>query len=253
MKSKLILFYFLIIIQTTVLGQTSELKRGQIHAIQQLINVFKTNNKIKIAESIDYPLRREYPLKDVKNKTDFIQRFDQIFDKDFINHVANSKIKDWAEVGWRGIMFDNGTIWIDDNGKITSINYQSPKEKELLAHSIHENKSQLPKSLQSFEKPMYLIITKNYKIRIDQMSEGIYRYAAWKIKNQKSEPEVVIENGALDNDGSGGNEKITFKKNEFTYVVYINEVGEGDFPDASLEVRKGEQTILTENGRIKRN
>jgi hypothetical protein len=236
-----------------VLAQTGELKNRQVHAIQQLINVFKTNNKIKIAESIDYPLRREYPLKDVKNKTDFIQRFDEIFNKDFINSVANSKIKDWAQVGWRGIMFDDGTMWIDEKGKITSINYQSPKEKELLAHSIQENKSQLPKSLQSFEIPMYLIITKNYKIRIDQMSEGIFRYAAWKNKNQKTEPDIVIENGALEFDGSGGNEEITFKINEFTYIIYINEVREGNFPDASLEVKRGEQTLLTENGRIKRN
>jgi hypothetical protein len=134
-----------------------------------------------------------------------------------------------------------------------TVNYQSPKEKQLLINSIQSDKNQLPKSLQDFGKPVYLIITKNYKIRIDETKEGIYRYAAWKIKNVKSDPDIIIENGVLEFQGSGGNHTITFNNNGYTYTVSINELGTVDTPDATLEVSKQDKTILTEDGKIKRN
>lgn len=238
---------------TTAFGQNNELKREQILSIQKLINTFKTNNKTKISDLIYYPLRREYPLKDVKDKNDFIQRFDDIFDKELIDHIAKSKTNDWSEAGWRGIMLDNGTIWIDDNGKITTVNYQSPKEKKLLANAILADKNQLPKSLQNFDKPLYLIFTKNYKIRIDKKYEGVYRYSAWKIKTQKSDPDIIIENGVLEFRGSGGNHTIAFKNNNYSYIISIIEIGATDDSDATLEILKQGKTILVENGKIKRN
>lgn len=252
MKSTFILIAVIIATATTIFGQNSELKKEQIQSIQKLINTFKTSNKTKIADLIYYPLRREYPLKDVKDKNDFIQRFDDIFDKEFLEYVSKSKMSDWSEVGWRGIMLDDGALWIDDDGKIVTLNYQSPKEKQLLANAIQADKSQLPKSLQNFDKPLYLIFTKNYKIRIDEKSEGIYRYAAWKIKNAKSEPDIIIENGVLKFQGSGGNHAITFNNNGYTYTVSINELGTVDTPDATLEVSKQDKTLLTEDGKIKR-
>lgn len=253
MKATFILIAIIIATTTTALGQNSELNREQIQSIQKLVNSFKENTKTKIAGLIDYPLRREYPLKDVNDKKDFLQRFDDIFDRQFIDRVAKSKISDWSEVGWRGIMLDNGTLWIDDNGKIMSVNYQSPKEKQLLANAIQADKNRLPKSLQNFEKPRYLLFTKNYKIRIDEKSEGIYRYAAWKIKNQTSEPDIIIENGVLQFQGSGGNHTVTFENDGYTYTVSINELGSVDTPEATLEVSKQEKTLLTEGGKIKRN
>jgi len=252
MKATFIVIAILIATATTALGQNSDLKTEQIQSIQNLINTFKAKNKTKIADLISYPLRREYPLKNVSDNNDFIQRFDDIFDKEFIDRVAKSKINDWSEVGWRGIMFDNGTLWIDDEGKIMTVNYHSPKEKQLLGDAIQADKNQLPKSLQDFQKPLYLIFTSNYKIRIDEKSEGVYRYAAWKIKNQKNDPDIIIENGALEFQGSGGNHTITFENNGYTYTVSINELGTVDTPDATLEVSKQEKTILTEDGKIKR-
>jgi hypothetical protein len=251
MKSIFILIAF--VIATTAFGQDGELKKEEIQAIQKTINTFKTKDKTKIADLIYYPLSREYPLKDVQNKNDFIKRFDDIFDKEFLDKVIKSKINNWSRLGWRGIMFDDGNIWIGDDGKIITVNYQSTKEKQLLANAIQVDKNQLPTSLQDFQKPTYLIFTKNYKIRVDEKMEGIYRYAAWKIKNPKSEPDVIIENGVRDFQGSGGNEIITFKNNGYTYLVSVNKIGTGNEPDATLEVLKQDKRILIEDGRIKSN
>jgi len=253
MKSTFILIAVSIATATTTFGQNNGLKKEQIQSIQKLINTFKAKDKAKIADLISYPLRRQYPLKDVQNKNDLIKRFDDIFDKDFLDKVAKSKISDWSEVGWRGIMLDDGALWINDDGKIVTVNYQSSKEKQLLVNAIQADNNQLPKSLQDFEKPAYLIFTKNYKIRIDEKAEGIYRYAAWKIKNVKSEPDIIIENGVMEFQGSGGNHTITFKNNGYTYVVSINVIGTADDPDATLEVLKDDKTILSEEGKIKRN
>jgi len=251
MKSIFILIAF--VIATTAFGQDGELTKEEIQAIQKTINTFKTKDKTKIADLIYYPLSREYPLKDVQNKNDFIKRFDDIFDKEFLDKVIKSKINNWSRLGWRGIMFDDGNIWIGDDGKIITVNYQSTKEKQLLANAIQVDKNQLPTSLQDFQKPTYLIFTKNYKIRVDEKMEGIYRYAAWKIKNPKSEPDVIIENGVRDFQGSGGNETITFKNNGYTYLVSINKIGTADDPNATLEVLKQDKRILIEDGKIKSN
>ena len=253
MKSPIILLLLLFAVLTTAIAQNEDLTKQQRLSIQKLINTYKSNNKTKIAELINYPLRREYPLKDVKDKNEFIQRFDDIFDKQIITQVSKSTLNDYSQMGWRGIMFDNGKCWIDDDGKIMSVNYQSSKEKQLIDNLIKADKNKLPKSLQVFEKPLYLILTKNYKIRIDEKVQEKYRYAGWKINNQKTDPDLIIENGVLEYDGSGGNHTITFKNNGYTYLVSIIMLGTKDDPDATLEVLKDGKTIMTENGKINRN
>ena len=253
MKSPIILLLLLFAVLTTAIAQNEDLTKQQRLSIQKLINTYKSNNKTKIAELINYPLRREYPLKDVKDKNEFIQRFDDIFDKQIITQVSKSTLNDYSQMGWRGIMFDNGKCWIDDDGKIMSVNYQSSKEKQLIDNLIKADKNKLPKSLQVFEKPLYLILTKNYKIRIDEKGPEKYRYAGWKINNKKTEPDIIIENGVLEYDGSGGNHTITFKNNGYTYLVSIIMLGTKDDPDATLEVLKDGKTIMTENSKINRN
>lgn len=253
MKTTIILCSLLFAVLTAAFAQNDELTKKQKVSIQLLINTFKSNNKTKIAELINYPLRRDYPLKDVKDKNDFIQRFDEIFDKQIITQVSKSTLNEYSIMGWRGIMFDNGKCWIDDDGKIMSVNYQSSKEKQLIDNLIKADKNKLPKSLQVFEKPLYLILTKNYKIRIDEKVNDKYRYAGWKIKNQKTDPDIIIENGVLEYQGSGGNHTITFKNNGYTYLVSIIMLGTKDDSDATLEILKDGKTIMTENGKINRN
>jgi hypothetical protein len=192
-------------------------------------------------------------LKDVKNKNDFIQRFDEIFDDSLITDISKSKIEDWGEVGWRGIMLDRGVLWIDDDAKIMTVNYQSSKEQLLLADAIKADKKTLPDSLQNFENPKYLIVTKNYRIRIDEKSWQKYRYASWKKNNKGKSPDIVLENGDLEFLGSGGNHTITFKNNEYTYVIWINDMRSEDDAEVTLEVLKGEKEILMDKGDIIRN
>lgn len=253
MKLKFVVLLIAFALQIVVFGQSSKLKEEQVQAIHKLINVIKTGNKAKIADLIEYPLRREYPLKDVKSRSEFIQRFSEILDEELVRRITKSTIEDWSQVGWRGIMLGNGTIWISDKGRITTVNYQGPKEKQLLLSAIQNDKNKLPKSLRNFDKPVYLINTKNYRIRIDEKSEGNYRYTSWKRMHARKEPDLILDKGVIEFLGSGGSHTITFKNNDYTYIISVNAIRCEHDPEMTIEIQKGNSKILEESGRIKRN
>ena len=113
-------------------AQDEELDASKKANVSNIISLFKRNNVNDISNMISYPLQREYPIPGIKNKKEFRQRFSEVFDKILIGQIARSKTAQWTEVGWRGIMLDNGLVWIDSySGKILAVNYKSPFEKNL--------------------------------------------------------------------------------------------------------------------------
>lgn len=251
MRTYLLALFALIAIGS-IQAQDISLNKKQVQLVQRLVQTFKTNDKAKIAAWVSYPLRREYPLKSIQNQQALVQRFTEVFDAALIKQIAQSKMSDWAEVGWRGIMLDNGTVWINESGKIFAINHQTANAKQALQAAIAADKAQLPPSLQNFERPLYQIQTKTFSIRIDVVAEGKYRYAAWKSSNAKGAPELVLTNGEMNYDGTGGNHSISFKKDGYTYQVYIFVIGAESNADASLEVSKQGKLLLSEDGMVKR-
>lgn len=233
-------------------SQDDQLDSHQKANIKALISLFQQQNIDKIANIVNFPLRREYPIPSIKNKQEFKQRFHEIFDKAIINTIAHSKVTQWSEVGWRGIMLDNGAIWIDDDGKnIVTVNYQSEFEKKQLKNLIAQDKEKLHVALKKFETPLYKITTKNYFIRIDRLSNEKYRYASWKAGSAEStKPDIILTNGEMDIQGSGGNHVIIFTSGQYTYNVYRNIIGTEDSPDITLEVEKKGQVILTQDGTL---
>jgi hypothetical protein len=234
------------------LNGDAKLEDFKIDSIKRIIALFKARDINKIASKIEYPLSREYPIPSIKNKQDFLKRFKEVFDDTLINRIANSKIEQWSEVGWRGIMLDDGIIWMaNSNGVITAINYQSDFEKKLLQDLVTAEKQSLHESLKTFESAIYQIKTKNFLIRIDQLSDGNYRYASWKMNQKQSEkPSIILDNGQRTPDGSGGNHFITFTNKNFTYSVYIGMVREEGSSGVSLLVEKDGQKILSEAGTL---
>ena len=229
-----------------------QLEEYKIDSINNVITLFKEKNIDKISNKIDFPLYREYPIPPIKDKEEFRKRFSEVFDEILIDKIANSKIEQWSEVGWRGIMLDNGIVWMaNSDGMITAVNYQSKFEKKLMKDLIDKEKENLYISLKTFEKPIYKIKTKKYLIRIDQLTNEKYRYASWKIsEKESSKPDIILDNGELDFQGSGGNHVITFINGNYTYKVYRNIIGEENSPDITLEIEKNGQIILTEDGTL---
>ena len=106
-------------------------------------------------------------------------------------------------------------------------------------------------SLKTFENPTYKIKTKTSLIRLDELKYYKYRYAPCKIgADESSKPDIIIDNGELEFEGSGGNHVITFIKENYSYKIYRNIMGEENSPDITLEVEKDGEIILTEDGKL---
>ena len=233
-------------------SQSKEIEDIDVANVNNIITLFKQKNIDKIVSITNFPLRREYPIPNIENEKELKKRFNEVFDKILIDKIANSKMNQWSEVGWRGTMFERGILWIDSySGRITAVNYQSEFEKKLIKDLIAKEKEDLHISLKDFESPTYKIKSKNYLIRIDELSNGKYRYASWKTgKKESSEPDIVLKNGMLEFSGSGGNHVITFTNGNYTYKIYRNILVEIGQPDITLEVERNGKTILTEDGTL---
>jgi len=79
--------------------------------------------------------------------------------------------------------------------------------------------------VQPFQKiPKTVIIkTKKFKIRIDKQPNGKYLYQSW-AANAKitSKPSMIISDGELIPDGTGGNYYFSFINKGFTYQIWRN-------------------------------
>ncbi len=250
MKFRLLLL--IVLVSQICFSQIKKIDTIKVANINYVIDLFKKKNIEDISQNVNFPLRREYPIPEIKNREQFKQRFNQVFDELLINEIADSKLKQWSEVGWRGIMLNNGTVWIDsDEGKIIAVNYQSDFEKKLRKELIEKEKENVHPSLKAFESPTYKIKTKKYLIRIDELENKKYRYASWEIsKKESSKPDLILNNGELEFQGSGGNHVITFTNGNYIYKVYRNIIGEENTPDITLEVEENEKTILHQDGTL---
>lgn len=233
-----------------IFGQ--ELKKEYQKKITYFIDCVKKDRKNEIAEMFSYPLRREYPIPNIKNKQEFIKRYNEIFDSKLKLLIINSKpSKDWSEMGWRGIMLYNGDLWIDTDGRLIAINYQSKTEENMRNKIIEFEKKTLHPSISKYQNPIYILETDKFRIRIDEISTDNYRYSSWSIKNNMAEkPDLIIYNGKFIPNGSGGNHYFNFKNGDYTYECYIIEMGEDDSPPAQFTIYKGDKEILSQKVKI---
>jgi hypothetical protein len=235
------------------LGQ--EMSTDNQKIVSAFIDCIRKQKIEELSNHVAYPFTREYPLADIKNKQEFQKRYKEVFDENFIKMIVNSKpSKDWSDMGWRGIMLLDGELWLDIDGSLIGVNYQSKFEARKKKELITEEKKNLHESIREFEEPLYILETAKFRIRIDDVGNGNYRYASWSIKSKMSEkPDLVISKGDFIVEGSGGNHRIEFKSGDYIYDCSIIELGEENSPPAILKVYKGEEVILTQNAQIKRN
>jgi hypothetical protein len=132
-------------------------------------------------------------------------------------------------------------VWLNSDGKITAINYQSELEKAKKEKLILAQQSDLHPSLRSFLKPICTLQTKTHRIRIDETANNKYRYASWKrTQTQSEKPALILQNGEINFDGSGGNHSYIFKSGEYSYICEITVLGPQ--PNTTYEL------IVTKNG-----
>ena len=220
--------------------------------VADFIYCIKNQKKDKLISNISFPFERSYPIPQIKNKQEFLKRYKEVFDDTLSKMIINSDINnDWSAVGWRGIMLMNGVLWIDYDGRLIAVNYESPVESKMRTELIEKDRSNLYSSIKKFAEPIHILETSKYRIRIDDMGNGNYRYVSWPLKSKMSDPpDIIIENGEYIADGSGGNHNYEFKNKEYTYECYIIVMGEENSPPAELTISKNGKEILSQKARI---
>jgi len=241
-----------IFVFTSSFLNAQDLKPEYQKFISKFILEVKNGDKEAIAKRIKFPFRRDYPIPSVKDKADFVKRYNQIFDKVLIEKITKSNpAKDWSEVGWRGIMLNQGDMWMDTDGKIISINYQSDEELKLKKAKIAEQKKSVNAAISNFKEPVAILETSKFRIRIDDLGNNNYRYVSWSIKKKMTDsPDLIIEKGIFVADGTGGNHYYEFKKGNFKYECYFIVLGEKNSPPATLTVYQSGREILSQDAKI---
>jgi len=189
--------------------------------ITPFVTAVRNNDKDAVIRQIKYPLIRRHPLPDVKDAKEMSDRFNEIFDDSLINEIKNSSIElDWHNVGWRGMMLYNGTVWIDYDGTAYGIPL-SKEEEKIRKKIITKDRETLYPPLREFVEPMAVYISSSYIIRIDRIGENNYRAAFWKKNTEFSNrPEFVLENGERNIEGSMGNVNYQFIDGDKKYIIF---------------------------------
>ena len=103
-------------------------------------------NTKALVSMMDFPIRRKYPLHDIKDANDFIQRFDEIFDKGFRERITRKESAEWYNHGYRGYCYGkSGDLWVYD--KFYLIDYYSPQEQSRYEQLVKKEMGSLHESL----------------------------------------------------------------------------------------------------------
>ncbi|MFK7787391.1 MAG: hypothetical protein AB8B56_19865 [Crocinitomicaceae bacterium] len=244
MKNLLRQSIFLLVLLLSFNGFSKELTPVQKRAISDFISLVNDRDWIGVSDVIAYPLPRKHPLEDISNKEDFLSQQGELFDDSLINLIANSHPdSNWRAVGSRGLRFMRGELWLDESGRLISVNYKSEAARVREEGMIEADREALPVFLQEYERPVLTMDAGKWIIRIDQVKGMSYRFVGWIQGNRNPNRDAVeiIFNGFLEYQGSGGNHTYTFKNDLGTFVCYINELRSDETPEGELVLyRDGE-------------
>ena len=243
------LFCALFTIVFPVLSFAQDLTSSEKHAIRAFVNDLKYQRKELVASCISYPLFRQYPLPPIKSASEFIDHYTEFIDDSFIESVNNGV---FSRSGWRGIMchYDSVSILsgdIDENGEfvvwwigLTDVG------KMVWQKCVEEQRSKLFPSLQKYSMPVLMFETIKFTIRIDQMSDGTYRYACWAGKNSISaKPDLILFGKRIEDGGNLPMEHYEFENKGYKYLVSRFETDDFDY---ELSVSKDGVTLFSQYG-----
>lgn len=228
-----------------------------VSIVNRFIEAVREGDETRLAEIIDFPLRRRYPLPYL-SRSEFIARYDEILDDEFTRIIVSSNENDCGRIGWRGLQLHRGLVWFDEEGHVRTLNYESEFEKGERIRLIDLERSELHESLRKYNAPVLEWETCTYRIRIDSKVNDDYslryRYASWKVDRlHNSEPDIIIDNGSRNWDGSGGNHDYYFERGEYKYFLDVEVIGRSSslpagagINGATLSVYRTNQVLLRE-------
>lgn len=101
-----------------------------------------------------------------------------------------------------------------------------------------------------------IIKTKKFKVRIDKQPNGNYLYQSWGANTKiTAKPSMIISNGELIPDGSGGNYYFEFNNNGTMYQVWRNYLTDSPkkAPYTLVVVGENGDTLVRQDAQIVKN
>ncbi|TNJ11686.1 hypothetical protein CF115_01150 [Aeromonas veronii] len=214
--------------------------------VQQLVDAAEARDHQALANQMKYPFKQEYPIPAIKTPAEMMNRFGEVFDDVILTSIATSRVgQDWQAMGWRGIMLGSGEVWMDFDGKVIGINHQTAQAAKLKAELIARQKSDLHPSVREYKNPALMWQTEKFHIRIDELDDGHYRYASWaRGKTLADKPDLVLKNGTVRVEGTGGNHTYLFTSGPYRYECVVTVLGERGVPPGELVVYKDDVEIV---------
>ncbi|NIF06583.1 hypothetical protein F3J23_14130 [Chryseobacterium sp. Tr-659] len=106
-------------------------------------------------------------------------------------------------------------------GTFCLVQFSFVNAKELPKNPKTEHSTSIA-ALQKVPKTV-IIKTKKFKIRIDKQPNGKYLYQSWNANAKiTSKPGMIISDGELIPDGTGGNYYIAFNNEGYSYQIWRN-------------------------------
>ena len=214
MKYKLLFLLLFLLIISQVSAQTPDPAIEK--QFSRIVNLIKEDKVKKLSGLIAFPIKRDNPVPDIENKQEFIKYYPILFDQDFKLKLDTFKVSDIFQIGDNyGIL--NGALWMNAEGKIITVNYQSKSELSLAAKLTAEERSTLYPSIRQWQQNKYKCLTDKYMFRVDDTEKG-YRLALWYYPSKwMDKPSLIMYNGMLE--FSGKNAEYTFHAGSWTYLV----------------------------------
>ena len=135
---------------------------------------------------------------------------------------------------------------IEENPKFNQLESIDLLTTDSINDSIitHNVRKHLYFELRNFDNEIAFMQTNKFKILLDYLSDGSIRYASWsKDKNISERPDLILKNGILKYDGTGGNHSYIFKNYNYIYECVINVIVPDSYPDAFLDIYNGDENI----------
>jgi hypothetical protein len=198
-----------------------------IKRFRKIVRLIESDKAQELSKFVNYPLKRGNPLPDIKSPNDFIAQFHLLFDKafkDLLKEYNDSLIFEHNYAyGLVGGNF-SGEIWIDEDGKISAINYSSKKEQEKKQTLIQKIKKEMHSTVNTWDENVLVAKSEKFLVRIDRTSKGL-RYVYWsKGRTMKDSPDIILYDGIEEPQGTMGGWTWTFRNGDWTYVVNDTEI-----------------------------
>lgn len=161
------------------------------------------------------------PVPNIRNKEEFIRYYSRVFDSAFIAKLINTKFDSTNTINhYIGFGLFNGDIWLYDDGRIMTVNYQSPAEKELLRKIQSETEKRIHPSVKPWVRNIVVCENEKFLVRVDLMEDEKLRYVCWsKPKQISDKPDLILYNGVQEFQGTMGGVTYTFQNDNYYYQI----------------------------------